>query len=454
MEVTVSRLIKAPKERIWDLLADVEHWPNWAPQNATNRVISHAVVSREGNIVVCDEVEQAGIIKAKHRDRYTLFPGDKLEEQIIDGDVEGGLTVTLTTTPEGTLVQVRARGKAKSFWLRFLTGFIGGEKILTNFWNGLFDQLASIAAGKCSPNQPMYCPSRMLDAYFDKPGLPMEKLVNLGGRQIDIQNLTIYNNVYWKGIYPPDSLAPAWLFQNGFNKKFMRKNGTITGVTSTFDDTVKGQNKLSYLDSTNPAKGILLEYIEPQYSMFYDILKVISDEIVVGKAFTGRYPNGTLLLNFTMARKYNFDFMSAEDHRELFEKYGRVPDMAKMPGEWEGRMVSNASLTPPLFRFWYALDTSGKLSCKWNFMNILKGSSKLELKPKQLLMFDFTNFHDEIRMITDSVMVGRYLPQSTELLNVIGNRDLGLMHFEKTVQGTRPVIYYYIKRVSDSQPPS
>jgi hypothetical protein len=288
----------------------------------------------------------------------------------------------------------------------------------------------------------------MLDVDFQLPSLPMPVLVNAGGKQIDIEHKTIFNDTRWKGIYPPDSLAPAWIFQNGFTKKFWAEGGTFKGVTSTFDDSVQGHNKLSPIDPGDPSKGILLEYEEPQYALFYDLLKVTSDSIVVGKAFTGKYPNGRVLLNFTMARRYSFDFMSAEDHRELWENYGRVPDINTISGEWEGRMVSNASLTPPQFRFWYSVDASGKLSCKWNYMNILKGNSKLKMTPKQLEMFDFTNFHDEIRMIADDAMVGRYLTKGTPILNLIGDRDLGLMHFEKTAEGTRPVIYYYIKKVA------
>ena len=114
-------------------------------------------------------------------------------------------------------------------------------------------------------------------------------------------------------------------------------------------------------------------------------------------------------------------------------------------------MVSNASLTPPLFRFWYSVDSSGKVSCKWNFMNIMKGTSKIKITPRQMDMFDFTNFHDEIRMIADDAMVGRYLPKSTELLDILGDRDLGLLHFEKTAAGDRPMIYYYIKKLPKAE---
>jgi uncharacterized protein YndB with AHSA1/START domain len=449
VKVSVSRLIKAPRERVWSLLADLEGWPDWAPEKATNRVVSHPIVSREGNTVVCDEYEQAGLIKAHHRDRYTLSPETgTLTETVIRGAIKGGIKVTLTSAPEGTLAHVDADISPTSLWYKFLSAAFGGGRMLTQFWIDLFGQLAGVAESPCSPLQPMYCPSGMLSAYFEAPSLPMQTLVNKGGREIDVPNKMIYSDLYWKGIYPPDSLAPAWIFQNGFNKRFSMENGMLKGLTSTFDDTIKGENKLSMVDPNDPSRGVLLEYLAPEYALFYDMLKITSTDVVVGKAFTGRYPHGVLLLNFTMARRYSFDFMSDADHRELWEKYGKAPDVGALAGEWEGRMVSNASLTPPQFRFWYSVDGSGRLSCRWNYMNILKGDSRLKLTGKELEMFDFTNFHDEIRMITDDTMIGRYLSKSEKIMNLIGSRDLGIIHFEKTAEGTRPVIYYYIKKVA------
>jgi len=295
----------------------------------------------------------------------------------------------------------------------------------------------------------MYCRSEFLERLFERESLPIEALLNSGARRIHVDSHTVYNDQHWKGFYPPDTPLPPWIFQNSFNKSFRKENGTVKGVTSTFDDSIKAVNALKPIDPNDTSKGILLEYVEPQFSIFYDVLKVIGKDVVIGKAFTGKYPMGRQLLIFSMARRYSFDFMSPEDHKELFEKFGKVPDVGKVLGEWEGRMVSNTSLTPPLFRFRYRLDSSGKVTCDWNFMNVLRGGSQIELTRELMLMFDFTNFHDEIRMIADDIMVGKYCPVPTEILNLIGDRSLGLVHLEKTTEGTRPCIYYHIQKVQE-----
>ncbi len=133
VKVSSSRIIKAPKPRVWALLADIENWPNWAPSNAKNRVISHPIVSKEGNVIVCDEHEQAGLFRARHRDRYTLYPDERLDEEIIQGDFVGGISLTLKSVPEGTLAHVDADVSPRTYssdslaplseWIGFLRHF-------------------------------------------------------------------------------------------------------------------------------------------------------------------------------------------------------------------------------------------------------------------------------------------------------------------------------------------
>ncbi len=301
---------------------------------------------------------------------------------------------------------------------------------------------------KCSQEQPMYCTTDRLNEMFKMDSLPLRNLANTGTRRMDLKGEIIHDDSHWKGFFAADTLLPPWIFQSGFYKKFDSHNDKINGVTLSFDEIVAAKNVAKEIDPSNPAKGILLEYTEPQFSMFYDTLKIINNDVVIGKAFIGRYPVGIPLLTFAMTRKYNFDFITAKDHRELFEKHGRLPDKNKVLGEWEGRMVSNTSLTPPLFRFRYKLDSKGKITCEYIFMYLLRGNSRVEFTQDQMNMFDFTNFHDEIRMVKDDFMVGKYIPEEQEILSLVGERSLGLLHFEKTPKGTRPAIYYSIKRVS------
>jgi hypothetical protein len=445
--VRLSRVLKAGKGRVWGLLADPQGWPSLAPLDAGDRVVSCELVRSEGDARVYRRRDRVGWSTVSVQSRVALTPESRLDEEKAGG-LRGRSALVLADAPGGTSVSVEDDSEPTGAGTKLLWFLQGGDRVATRFWADFLSQLAGVAESPCSAQLPMYCPSRMLDCYFEGASLEMGRLVNRGGRKIDVSTLTVYNDDYWRGIYPPDSRAPAWVFQNGFNKKFSSRDGEVVGVTMTFDNRINGNNRAVPVDPSDPSKGVLLEYTDPQYSLFYDVLKVTSDDVVVGKAFTGKYPSGVLLLNFTMARRYSFDFMTPDDHRELFEKYGKAPDVRAIPGEWEGKMVSNASLTPPLFRFWYAVDASGKVSCRWNFMNILKGNSRIELTREQMLMFDFTNFHDEIRMVRDDAMVGRYLPRGERVLDLIGDRDLGLLHFEKGKGGEQPTIYYYIRKVA------
>ena len=294
----------------------------------------------------------------------------------------------------------------------------------------------------------MYCTADKLEKMFEMKSLPPSKLANSGTRRIDVDAETVYDDSHWKGFYAVDSLAPPWLFQSGFYKKFNASNGKVNGVTYAFDEIVSAKNVANAIDSNDFSKGVILEYTEPQFSMFYDLLKIATEDVVIGKAFIGKHPTGITLMNFAMTRKYNFDFMTAKDHREIFEKHGKLPDQSKLLGEWEGRMVSNTCLTPPLFKLKYLIDANGKLINEYIFMYLLRGNSRVEFTPTQMNMFDFTNFHDEIRMVKDNFMVGKYLPEEQEILNLLGDRSLGLIHFEKTPKGTKPCLYYSLRRVS------
>ena len=84
---------------------------------------------------------------------------------------------------------------------------------------------------------------------------------------------------------------------------------------------------LPELDNSHTGLGevIHLKYTSPEYSLFYDLLKIVDSDVVLGKAFLGVSPSGTPILTFSMSRKYNVEFMTEKDHQTIYEKHSFVP---------------------------------------------------------------------------------------------------------------------------------
>jgi hypothetical protein len=107
-------------------------------------MISHKILSREGNVAICEEDEIAGGFRAKHKDRYVFHPKDKLEEEIIEGPVSGGFSLTLEDVPEGTRLNW-------SFWLTpkilkyKIVGLFNGKNVVQGICDEYTRQLADYA---------------------------------------------------------------------------------------------------------------------------------------------------------------------------------------------------------------------------------------------------------------------------------------------------------------------
>ena len=136
-----SRIIKAERNAVWNVLTDMERWPSWAP-NARNRVVYHHVMERNGNVVICKENEQtAGFFKTKHLDRYILFPTERIEEIILEGDLSGGFEMTISAHRDGTFVYVKASIAPKNLFLK-LVDYLFGRTLQHQFWEDFLGQLA------------------------------------------------------------------------------------------------------------------------------------------------------------------------------------------------------------------------------------------------------------------------------------------------------------------------
>lgn len=277
--------------------------------------------------------------------------------------------------------------------------------------------------------------------------LAMDTLVNEGGRSVDVENREVNNDEYWRGFFPSDhvvSFANRFLpLPAGFHKRFWTEDGSLVGETTDADGIVTGHNRLRQVEH-NGRPYALLTYTDLQYRPFYDLLLPVTEDLAVGKAFVGRFPYGIHMLTFGLTRRYDFEFLSPADHGILWEQ-GTVPEEAVIEGAWDVRLVSNAGLSDPLFEFSFE-DTEHLLDGQYEVLDLASGDVRIDFDAEQMEMFDFSNWHDEIRQVTEDFMVGKYCQTETQVLPSPGEGSLGQLHAETTDGDERLCLYYVMNR--------
>ena len=264
----------------------------------------------------------------------------------------------------------------------------------------------------------------------------------------DPVTLSVSNNSHWKGIFPRDQEIPSTLtlYLGGFWKRFSDEASGVTGVTHPFEVPVFARNKASNVQLEGFGKAILLEYTEPVFNRFFDVLKLVDEDTILGKAFFGQPKPGREILTFSVSRKYPFEFMTEEDHGMVYARM-RKPPLASMVGIWDGQLVSDSAWTPPVFRFRYYFDSGGNLKNDYLFAGTLAGTAVVEEKADHLEMHGITGvFHDEIRQVNKDILIGKYYSDPNFLFRWLPE-GLTFIHVDRS----RPSISlpYVLKRVGD-----
>jgi hypothetical protein len=312
----------------------------------------------------------------------------------------------------------------------------------------------------CAREQPMYCRQADLSRNFDSQDAryDAQALLNSSSDKandsnwnFDPKTLVVSNDTHWKGIFPRDTdiQNTLRLYFGGFWKRFTKDpvSGEIVGITHPYEFPISAPNKATSRDIDGFGNVILLEYTQPPYNLFYDVLKIVNDHTVLGKAYFGKPAPGREILVFSMSRKYPFEFMTQEDHEMLYNKV-KKPSLDAMVGIWVGQLVSDSTWTDPVFRFRYYFE-KGKniLKNDYLFGIVLAGTAVVSEKTDHLEMYDATGvFHDEIRQVNENVMIRKYYSKPDYLFNWLPDR-LEFLHIDKT----RPSIYlpYVLKRVGN-----
>jgi hypothetical protein len=140
MDLLTTRVSKASKDAMWRAIEDVDNYPNWgddarknSPEYQKNHHISAKVVSREGNIAICEMVELVAGRRQNNRYKVTFYPKDKFEAELIGGTAMdlGSMfqVLTLTETAQGTRVDWNYHMTAKTLRMKILVGLAGRRAV-------------------------------------------------------------------------------------------------------------------------------------------------------------------------------------------------------------------------------------------------------------------------------------------------------------------------------------
>ena len=198
----------------------------------------------------------------------------------------------------------------------------------------------------CSSKQLMFCSGERLDTMFNETEseLPLETLINADDKSpaekrwlFDKKTLMIYNNKYWKGFFPTDqNLAIVRQF-GGFWKKFRKDGDILRGTTHPFEEPIFADNLPQIQRYPGYGDVIYLKYTGIEYALFYDLLKMVDEDTIIGKAFFGVPPFGNQILVFSMSRRYSIDFMTLEDHEIIDQQCAIAPTADQVIGRWNGK---------------------------------------------------------------------------------------------------------------------
>jgi len=111
-----------------------------------------------------------------------------------------------------------------------------------------------------------------------------------------------------------------------------------------------------------------------------------------------------------MSRVYDVDFMTEQDLLALFnsKELSHVPTERELTGVWEGMLVSDSAVSPRSQLFYFNYE-DGEIDMRYSFANMLHGRSDVAVTNTLFRLDDPTPFHDELRMVTPDVAIGRWV---------------------------------------------
>jgi cholesterol oxidase len=284
--------------------------------------------------------------------------------------------------------------------------------------------------------------------------LPIEKLINTGERRVDAANRRIFNDTHWKGFFPkgvPVEALAARLY-TGYTKRFFRDGNKIAGTTQSSDGMLRARNTLETIHLKeskgvhDPGDYILLKYPDPPWQGFYDLIRVVNDNMIVLQVCAGKFPDGFRMFSGVMVRSYGYDQMTALDHADLWAGATR-PTKEELEGAWRMAVIANANQAAGLAWLKFENKPDGRIESRYQLMGLLEGLVMPQFALDHFRLDDFTPFHDEIRKLDDDLLIGKWItdvPEAFAALFPVGS--LGIFHTESDGPAGRRFGFYYLLR--------
>ena len=124
-KVEVSRVIKAPRKKVWEVVSD----PTLLPKFMGPDLKSVEVLSRVGNTITYKTTSTMGGREVKTTNKYTLHPPDRVEDEILEGPMNWRGTTILEEVPEGTKYNWSGDISFKGVLGRILGRLFAGSKL-------------------------------------------------------------------------------------------------------------------------------------------------------------------------------------------------------------------------------------------------------------------------------------------------------------------------------------
>jgi hypothetical protein len=287
---------------------------------------------------------------------------------------------------------------------------------------------------------------------------PLDGFVNAGEHRVDLDAHEIYNDQRWKGFMPkglPASEATArlslgfakklWKLKRGFGGETQYFGGTITTKHSVREITLETQTH-----DLPPGRYVLLGYTEPVFRhLFYDLLKPISDDLMLFRGYTGQYPDGKRGWTALLLRRYPFAYMGIDDNDLLFAG-GSTPTEDDLPGAWRLDALYYSNQPVQIARIQFARAADGGLKADCDTSSSWQGLGPLlpKLASEHFETERFPALQSELRKVDRDYLVGKW---TTEARGPSGKLLIaaspGLFHREEGAGRGRYALSYLLTRV-------